>query len=1235
MKITGLSDEVLSSSWFIESHSATSEDTFTIVLKEGVDELKSAEMICREGGVLKYQPIKERESPTGNMSYIAVRAIAMDDGVVSIPEIDGISFSEIIKTDEGNSSICVIGGIDLSLEQWVEIRLKLVKSNSYFITSKSHRCFRLPTHGVYSSKTPAVLRPIPLSGRPIEEHIYHLSYHLAASLVINNIDATNTENKNIQGGIGDSRFTVITMISPNIKCKSCTTAINRSLSKNLKLTPMVDFTQVLDKKCLYVAIRHDKSSTSDDREAEIRKLISEVESQLTELNLAAEQIDTVEVIISENDRELDEICNKGYQEKIAEPSYEFNIPTVGETIQADQETEIASPPPVCEIEEFSFVVKGMTCAACALEIEHHFEDHFEDVQKVAVNFAISNAKITVKKNEYTPQQLSQIINGLGFTAIAISSNDEASRDLLRKSLSNEDDIIQKRRAAYSSMAFSVPLLFLILILSHIDMVHKVLSTKVLCDVTVLPLIEIAVSTPVVFYWGSPFFIKTKIALSNKTFTMDVLVTLGVSTAYFSSLGMLIAALRNNSDKKYHYGFHTAASLIAFMLLGKYIEQRAKSKTTSALLHLMDLQPSVAAVLVPEWLSIPIKQIVKGDSVKVSGLTNVPTTSIVESGELQDNNGKIFRKGAIVEEGTIIKQPCTVVLTSTANGTIDGKAEVLRGEYMEQPVSEVQKGDFVRVTAGGSIPVDGEVKSGEMAVDESMLTGESIPVPKTVSDKVAGGSLCKDGSAVVRVTAVGADSCVSQIIALVSNAQTSKAPIQKYADRVAGVFVPAVIIYSAVVFTIWFLLGVTETYPEHCKKDDICISLAMNFLIATLVIACPCAMGLATPTAVMVGTGIGAKNGIFIKGGDILEQAHHCNTVIFDKTGTLSSGDISVIECQHSCSTPPQIHLAAIREVEDQSSHPIAISINHFIGDVGEKPTVDNHKTIPGKGVTATANNFVVKIGSYAWFKPEEIPYPDINAAAEQWLAGGFTVVVATTQKLESQEAPTVSIFALRDQPKPEATAVVNHLQRKGIEVYLVSGDAKSAAHHFASLVGIPQRRVFAEQLPKEKADIVEAIQKGQLQDESELESSIAVDVEMSDVRMLASDEADDSKKNTVAFVGDGINDAVALAAADVGIALGAGTSVALEAASCVLTRNNLRDVVTFLSLSTTVMNRIKLNFFWAFGYNVLAIPIASGFFYPIWHWQLPPTAGGIAMIFSSIAVLLSSLHLKMFSPPKF
>eukprot|EP01060_Flectonema_neradi_P018653 TRINITY_DN2552_c6_g1_i2.p1 TRINITY_DN2552_c6_g1~~TRINITY_DN2552_c6_g1_i2.p1 ORF type:complete len:1254 (+),score=313.98 TRINITY_DN2552_c6_g1_i2:59-3763(+) len=1234
MEVKGISIEVLSNSWYIDHHEMTEGDIAKVHLKEGSDEVQVAEMLCREGGVLTSIPktiaadLKEEEE------CIVVRTVGGP-----LPEIEGVSCLKSIATNKPEININIISGQNQTLQQWESTREKLAALSSdkiYCIVGKSHRFISVPSHPLYCSSTPSPIRPIPLSGRPVEEHIYHISLPLAYSLILASGDDVQIQNET------PPTHTLIKMYISNIKCKSCTTAINRSLSKNLSMEPLKDFTQILDKKSLFIVIDKDPNISSNEQDDLVGSIINKVEGELEQLKLPADKIETFSLSVQDSD--IDSLFRLGYTQKDEETTSqaaELPIPEE-QIIVPDHQTALIDES--CDVEEYQFIIKGMTCAACALEIEHHFTDnHSQDVVSATVNFAVSNARVTVKKtSELDSHRVGQIINGLGFTALPLSQSDTtASRALMRQSLSDDDDIAKKKSAAYNSLALSFPLLFLILVLSHIEAVGNFLKLKVVAGVTILPVIEILIATPVVFYWGSPFFVKTRIALANKNFTMDVLVSLGVSTAYFSSLVTFVSAMCHTEQKTYHYGFHTAASLIAFMLLGKYIEQQAKVKTTTALLNLMDMQPSTASVLVPEWVTLPVKQIVLGDSVKVTSQNMIlPATSIVESGEVQliaDN--KTARKGTVIQAGTSIMSTNGVVIIKDQPTTEVGNVEVLRGVYEERDINEVLKGDFVKVIAGGSIPVDGIIKSGDIAVDESMLTGESIPVPKTIGDQVAGGSLCNDGHAVIRATAVGSDSCVSQIISLVSNAQTSKAPIQKYADRVAGVFVPAVIVYSAIVFIFWLSLGLTETYPKDCRKEGTCITFAVEFLIATLVIACPCAMGLATPTAVMVGTGVGAKNGIFIKGGDILEQASHCNTVVFDKTGTLSSGKISVIECSHSNNNISKVHLSAVLEVELQSSHPIAISICDYITELGEdlpSVTVSQHNTIPGKGVTATAGGLHVKIGSYGWFThADEICCPSIKSTAEGWLEQGFTVVVASTTSTGNQQ-PTFTIFALRDQPKPEAAAVISHLQQKGVETFMVTGDAKSAAHHFADLVGIPQSRVFAEQLPKEKAEIVGAIQKGQLQEESDRGSSLAVDVEMADVRMLVSEDAEDGEnKNVVAFIGDGINDAVALAAADVGIALGAGTSVALDAASCVLTRNNLRDVVTFLHLSSSVMTRIKLNFFWAFGYNVLAIPIASGFLYPIWHWQLPPTAGGIAMICSSIAVLLSSLHLKTFKAPKF
>ena len=832
----------------------------------------------------------------------------------------------------------------------------------------------------------------------------------------------------------------------------------------------------------------------------------------------------------------------------------------------------------------TLLVGGMTCGSCAVAIEEKFLDTDVLVHSAVVNSSTGLAKVH-HHISLDPQRLVDSI--LEMETFTVSLIDDGDTEALRMSMSNDGVLNRLKWAAFISLLVSVPMMVLMMVLSRIDAVKRVLMHHVWRGVTVSPILQFVFCTPVVLVYGRPFFTKALASLSNRTFTMDVLVSLGVVAAYVSSLislgdAIIEGAKVGNPD----YKFHTASSLIAFMLLGRYLESRTKGRTTEALLSLMKLQPKKALLL---------------DSyVEGSCAEDIPTAPAVE-----------------------VEVKC------------------------------ITQGQYVKVLAGSSVPVDGEVCSGSMSVDESMITGEAIPVLKGMGCKVAGGTTCVDGVAVVKATEIGANSCLAQILNLVNNAQLSKAPVQKYADNISAVFVPCVVVLAAVTFTTWMILGYADLYPCEWRGDSSVFTFAAEFLIASLVVACPCAMGLATPTAVVVSTGIGAKNGIFIKGGDSMEVAHKVKVVVFDKTGTLSTGKLTVAACEVFTTQPAREArmLQYIGQVEEASTHPVAMALCRDIeartsSTQPQGVNMSSHHTVPGLGVAAGfANGVQVKAGNRRFITmteangdtmrfPRALP-ADLLERITFFEARGMSVIIAEVV-YPDVEGAHYAIFSVADKPKKEAKSVIRHLHAKGYEVFMVTGDATAAANHFAGEVGLPAENVFSEIKPAGKAAIIRSIKNGTLhRDLESVCSPTSLEFEMTAINDSAPlQEKEEEGETIVAFVGDGINDAPALSIADVGIALGAGTSVAVDAADCVLTRSDLKDVATFLSLAKVTMNRIRMNFVWAFGYNILGLPIAAGVFYPAIQHQLPPTFGGVAMICSSIFVLFSSLLLNTFKPPK-
>lgn len=497
------------------------------------------------------------------------------------------------------------------------------------------------------------------------------------------------------------------------------------------------------------------------------------------------------------------------------------------------------------------------------------------------------------------------------------------------------------------------------------------------------------------------------------------------------------------------------------------------------------------------------------------------------------------------------------------------AEVLRdGEFQQVPLAEVQVNDVLRVKPGQKIPVDGVITEGSSNVDESMVTGESMPVTKQVADQVIGATMNGTGTFLFKATKIGDQTMLAQIVELVKKAQNSHAPIQKLTDKVSDIFVPVVLILAIVTFLIWYvLIGAT-------------LANALIFAVSVVVIACPCALGLATPTALMVGTGRGAKMGILIKNGEVLEAVNDVRTVIFDKTGTITAGQPQVTDIVGD----QQQVLAVAASLEAASEHPLAIAILQQAQDLGITPTtVQNFQAIEGKGVAGLVAGQPAFVGNQKLLST--VPMPTELAAQMQTLQDQAKTVV-----LVGREQKIIGLIAIQDVPKPTSKAAIASLKARGLKTVMLTGDNQRVAAAIAEQVGIDQ--VIADVLPGDKAEQVQQFQA-------------------------------DGK---VAFVGDGINDAPALTTADVGIAMGSGTDIAIDAGGIVLVKNDLRDVDRALALSKKTFQRIKLNLFWAFIYNVLGIPVAAGVFFGL-GLMLSPELAGLAMAFSSLSVVLSSVLL--------
>ncbi len=719
-------------------------------------------------------------------------------------------------------------------------------------------------------------------------------------------------------------------------------------------------------------------------------------------------------------------------------------------------------------------VDGMHCASCSTLITKALLKT-QGVKTANVNYSTGKATIDFDNNLLNEQKLIEVIKSKGYNAY-ISKGFDPNEDKKRREL----EINKLKKLFTISLIFSIPALLIGMFL---------MKDGLLFIGSELPLSEYILwllATPVQFYVGSIFYKGTWAALKNKSASMDSLIAIGTSSAYFYSIYMIFF----NNGGQY---FEVSAVLITLVILGKLLEAIAKGKTSEAIQKLMNISPKTANVI--------------------------------------RNNKEI-----------------------------------------KIPIDQVLLNDIILVKPGERIPVDGIVISGDSSVDESMITGESIPIEKTKNSLVIGGTINKHGSLRIKATKIGKDTVLSHIIKLIEDAQGRKASIQRFADIVSAYFVPIVILLSIITFLTWYFIG---------NKN---IEFSLLTAVAVLVIACPCALGLATPTAIMVGTGKGARNGILIKGGDILETTHQAKYIIFDKTGTLTNGKPEVTNIiPLEISEKELINIAA--SIEKESEHPLAEAIiNHAKKLNIRLQKISKFKAIPGHGITANIKSINYLIGNEKLMKDFNIK-TNLNKINELQEQGKTVIIISNSKKV-------LGLIAIADTLKTTSLQAVKKLQNLNLEVYMITGDNKKTAEAIGKQVGI--KNIFSEVLPEDKANYVKQLQ----------------------------------NKGKVIMVGDGINDAPALAQADIGIAMGSGTDVAMETGNIVLMRNDLLDVPKAIKLSKITINKIKQNMFWALFYNIIGIPIAAGILYPFTGWLLSPMIAGGAMALSSVSVVTNSILLK-------
>lgn len=714
----------------------------------------------------------------------------------------------------------------------------------------------------------------------------------------------------------------------------------------------------------------------------------------------------------------------------------------------------------------TFPIKGMHCASCVRVLEKSLS-RLDGVSKVAVNLATEQASVEYDPTKVTDDDLVSAVAQVGY-----------------KVGLKEEEKEKELRSLGTKVAVSLFLGSLIVWGSFPGLVQ--FAPNILKNFWV----QLGLASVVQFWAGLSFYQATIPALKHRTANMDTLVAIGTTVAYgYSAFVTIFPQVIENIAVKGEVYFDVSTIIIGLILLGRYLEAKAKAGTSEAIKKLIGLQAKTARVL-------------------------------------------------------------------------------RNGQEMDIPIEQVVVGDTVRVRPGEKIPVDGIILEGQSSVDESMVTGESIPADKKEKDIVIGGTINKTGSFLYKATKVGADTMLSQIIKLVQEAQASKAPIQRLVDLISSYFVPAVLMLAIATFVVWYIFGPTPAFLY-----------AMLNAIAVLIIACPCAMGLATPTAIMVGTGIGAMNGILIKDAQSLEIAHKVDTVIFDKTGTLTKGKPVVTDVVGEV-----LQLAA--SLEKGSEHSLAEAIVKKGEEEGIKfLKVKNFKAIPGHGVEGVINDQKVVLGNRKLMEKEKISLERSDLVRLE--NEGKTVMMLAV------EGKLTGLIAVADTLKDSAKEGVRRLEDMGVETIMITGDNQRTAAAIAKQVGI--NRVLAGVLPSQKELEVRKIQQ---------------------------------EGKVVAMVGDGINDAPALAQSDIGIAMGTGTDVAIESAGVTLINKNLTSVVSSIELSKKTLRTIKLNLFWAFGYNVILIPVAMGVLYPFWGILLNPIFASAAMALSSISVVTNSLMLK-------